>query len=490
MQNYCSPALDFLEIPSLFQYNSAMNDKKKPETPEQKSSWKSLAGSLFGIHFDDQADFDDLDIDSVAEVVEQMNPVASPSKVKGEEAAAVDDDLETDFDFSFDDEEEDEVLEEQADQPRASSPVENKSKLSEVVKSTDPTPSELEVRNLRATFDDEDPFGLGIVDSDDFSDLDDDSSPELEAVTENTTEAKDDFAEDLDSSDPEPDEKSVKPKRVRRPSRKPRAKSETIEEVEVVAETKKSGSTADQNDDFWEALDDWDWDKKDQPRKQRSTRAIIEDDEDDDDDDENESVNEAASEDETSETEDRPRKRGRRRRRRGGRSSQREDREVSAENDDRETEKTPAQQEIDASLIDELWGSDDDDAEVKSPSLKKEAPEDKPDDSESRRRPRRSRRGRDKESTPVEEVKAKESVSAKSAPKEVEEDDDDDTDNIETKPPSPQYKSVPTWSDAIGMIVKRRNSDRGAPRSDSGRGGDRKPSGNGGRRRSSRSRDE
>ncbi|WP_339749173.1 hypothetical protein [uncultured Rubinisphaera sp.] len=490
MQNYCSPALDFLDIPSLFQYNSAMNDKKKTETPEQKSSWKSLAGSLFGIHFDDQADFDDLDIDSVAEVVEQMNPVASPSKVKGEEtAAAVDDDLETDFDFSFDDEEEDEVLEEQADQPRASSPVENKSKLSEVVKSTDPTPSELEVRNLRATFDDEDPFGLGIVDSDDFSDLDDDSSPELEAVTEKTTEAKDDFAEDLDTSDPEPDEKSVKPKRVRRPSRKPRAKSETIEEVEVVAETKKSGSTADQNDDFWEALDDWDWDKKDQPRKQRSTRAKIEDDE-DDEDDENESVNEADSEDETSETEDRPRKRGRRRRRRGGRSSQREDREVSAENDDRETEKTPAQQEIDASLIDELWGSDDDDAEVKSPSLKKEAPEDKPDDSESRRRPRRSRRGRDKESTPVEEVKAKESVSAKSAPKEVEEDDDDDTDNIETKPPSPQYKSVPTWSDAIGMIVKRRNSDRGAPRSDSGRGGDRKPSGNGGRRRSSRSRDE
>ncbi|MCA8987013.1 MAG: hypothetical protein KDA78_05200 [Planctomycetaceae bacterium] len=432
-----------------------MKPNKKDNSPsDTKSSWKTLAGNLFGIQFDQQSDLEDVDLDSAAEMIDQLYAVEK-TQAPEEPKKAVADLEEEDLSFDEPDDEQSEAIAAPAVTPAPPAPV-AKSKPAPVLSQEDD--------------DDEDPFGFGIVGDENKASRSkplakQKSAPQTETVAEEATPAR-----QPKKSSSRGEKKSRSPERSEREEEKPARAVESKDSKE--------------SDDFWDALDEWDWDSKEKSkpssRKSRSRR-----DEDEDEEETTEVEITAVEAEDAGDDEERPTRRRRRRRRRGKGTREESGRSKSEDSEDvEEVSLEEPKDEVDASLIDELWGSEEDEAVkpvVSAPVTVKAVQEESEEEEQERKPSRRRRRRRSDDSAPAKAEKP-EPVPARQSDEEEEDDDDPEILTVSTRPPDPQYRNIPTWSEAIGMIVKNK-----APRSASStsKSGERRGSG----RRRPRSRD-
>ncbi len=489
-----------LRIPTLHGIVFFMKDSVHPDPNDKNSTWKSLAGNLFGIEFDDQAIPDDLDLDAVADAVEQLAPQETPSAEQP--AQTVNDEIL----HGWPDEKAKAVT------SSTSTPAEAVNICSPAAEVPQQTTEKKSVRRKpqastqRSSYDDEDLFGFGIIDqsSEEEAELeeDDDEDEVLEgspvarseirevepvalepeaSVEEELTLEDFDFEQDL-FEEPPPRPKS-------RPAEQSRAPEPTRSEVPAPPpESGKRKTTADDDDDFWSSLEDWDVsqessrkprrerpERSSEGRRERPTRAVRSEVEEHVEQVEKE-VAPARSRSEETRTEDSPtsegdssRKRPRRRRRRG------RDRESVATGESATSPaREPVESEIDPEIIDRLWNENEEeevDRPVASPKVAREAErEPRRISREDRGNARRGQRETPRSETPVAEIPP--------APRTEIPSDIEVVDDIgDSEASARKYKSVPTWSEAIGMIVRRRDPEgnrgrgrREAPRRDSAAG--------------------
>ncbi len=488
-----------------------MNDIDPPKKSKLAESWKSITENLFGVQFDGQENLDEIDIDSVADVVEQLNPVEETKEEQAKEEAQTPQGEPvpiSEDELSFDEEETEEeaVAFEEADEPNDESeeagqaePVSVDAELSDQDDSVDEGRSArvTEKAFSRASFDDEDPFGFGIDDLDD-DDIDDDTAESSEPTASvlkgevgveeslESDDAADAFDFELDEEG-EADEVKASKSNSRREERgsgrtgrdKP-AESPQLDEGEPEEASGKIPvrQTADDDDGFWDSLKDWDGEdssparedkKRGSSRRSRERQKKVASEEADFVADETELQEEA-------ERESRPR-RAKRRRRRSARSRKNEPAIQSGSSAQEEKEIAPED-------IDRLWEGDDE--EVLSVPADTSSDEASLDDSERetagegrKRRRRRSSRssGNRSESGERSETTA-----------------ETDSESSEQKREQTQsrqvYKNIPTWVEAIEMIVRRRDSDPNKGRSRSGGSGRRGRSRGSSRKRPSRRRED
>ncbi len=492
-----------------------MNTPFMPEQPDKKNSWKSLAGNLFGMEFDDAFDLDELDLDSVADVVDQVS--------------AAEDQCEHDCSCDHDHDQQDHDGSEEAvplpltasrnpESPARKQPQEQV-KMKEEKKSNRTSSSD------RSLYEDEDLFGFGIMlnkleeeldseeDVDDAGDTDDaddsyeeyedelsgepalleaDSAPVSTEESDEVVAGKmedeislEDFDFDFDfeeeeDSQPEPVKKTQPTTQApaKATANAPRAEKPTAEaEAEAeAAPPKKAGKSAD-DDDFWSSLEEWDWNKESSGRSEKGKRgrrgpsrrsetpALVEE------DDAAELVAETAAEtgEEEDTTEEQEQTTGPRRRR-----SRRRRRSPSKETADTDVTASAAEstaEEIDPDLIDRLWSDEEEDVAVTPAASPPAEPKriSREEHNRSRGRGRTDAAARSSSSEPRGNQSKPQPESARKAPaKEVGTADDDssDTDHEDHK-----GKVVPTWTEAIGLIVRRRDTgggDRGRSRRDQG----------------------
>lgn len=384
-----------------------MNEPDPPKKSKFTESWKSLAGNLFGVQFDGSSDLDEIDIDSVAEAVEQINATGQKASKQPTEAAVNEEDLgfgEENLSFDADEQASEEESSQQSVEIQNEAPESPETKS----KNEDFMNGDSDKTFDRATFEDEDPFGFGIAEEE-MVDFDEDDEPDsnendldetAEQAPEETqsVETSEQLEEedlsfdpllDFDSDDEKQAEEPVKAKEssVETPKKAPRGRSrrskkpqeqsqaETEAGSEQTETLKKNPS--DQDDGFWDSLEDWDSsasgksEKSDSPQKRREPRRSSSPRRSEEPAKpakaEQEVTEEAESESGSDETEQESRpKRSRRRRRRPTRSRKNE-------NQSEETTSDSESKDVAAEDIDLLWGSEDDQSDLVLPSKKKEA---------------------------------------------------------------------------------------------------------------------
>ncbi len=486
-----------------------MNDIDPPKKSKLAESWKSITENLFGVQFDGQENLDEIDIDSVADVVEQLNPVEEAEAEQAKEEAQTPQDEPVSIsedELSFDEEETEEeaVAFEEADEPNdepeeagQTEPVSVDAELSDEDDSVDEDRSARATEKAfsRASFDDEDPFGFGIDDLDD-DDIDDDTAESSEPTAsvlkeeveiEESLEVEDagdafDFEADEEKSEEAASERKSQYKKrgSGKAGRKKPVESAQLDEDEPedVTSGKTVRQTADDDDGFWDSLKGWDGDDSRPVRedKRRGSSRRSRERQKTEAPEETDFVAGEVESQEEAERESRPR-RARRRRRRSSRSRKNE---PATQSDSSREEKEIAPEDIDR-----LWEAEDDEEVLSVPAdtSSDEAPSDDSGRETSGEGKKRRRKRSSRSSGNRSDSGNQSGVAAET-----------DLESSEQKREQAQsrqaYKNIPTWVEAIEMIVRRRDSDPNKGRSRGGGSGRRGRARSSSKKRPSRRRED